>query len=165
MENKRTVEIEVVLEFNDFLRVIFWQSFRKMWFIFLLALILSPLAIYSLLFFKFSPALFFPLMPAIGALLMLWGIYTGAKKSSQAVKGKIQWLFFDDGYETFTPVGTTRNNWESLEEVQEKGKDFLLFPQKPMFIIIPKRFFTTEQIAEFRELLRENLGNKAKLKK
>ncbi len=86
MENKRTIEIEVLLEFNDFLRVIFWQFFRKMWFIFFIALLLTPLAVYSLLFARFTPVMFIPLMPAFAVLLMFWGVYAGAKRSLRAVR-------------------------------------------------------------------------------
>ena len=137
-----------------------------MWLIIPLALVLTPLSIRSIFLAGFSPLYLFTLTPALAVFVILWSIYTSSKKSFQSVKAKIKWRFSEDGYENSTSVGTSNCRWESLEEVEELNKDFLLYPQKPIFIILPKRFFKSEsQISEFRELVHENLGDKAKLKK
>jgi len=45
---EKKIEIEVILEFNDFSRNIFWQTFKRVWLIIPLALLLTSLAIYSI---------------------------------------------------------------------------------------------------------------------
>lgn len=166
---KHTVDIDVLLEYKDFLRNIFWQTFKKTWFIFLLALLLTPLFFYGvfamILTGKFSAGIFLPSLPFIAVLMNLYGVRSSAKKSFENLKGKIQWSFSDEGFKTFTAVGTSENNWEGLEEIKETNNDFLLFIQKPIFIIIPKRCFQNESdILEFKQIVERNLGSKAKLK-
>jgi hypothetical protein len=114
----------------------------------------------------FTPALIIPLMPLIAVLLFEWGIYSGAKRSAEAVKGKIQYSFSRQGFAAFSPVAQSRNDWESLSKVEEKKKDFLFYPQENVFFIIPKNSFQdAEQTARFRRILQETLGEKARLKK
>jgi hypothetical protein len=166
--NAEKIEIEVELIFEDFLRNIFWQSFKNFWFIFLLALVLSPLVIsglYALISAgKFSLLILVPILPMLAALLVLYSIYSSAKQAHARARHKIQWVFSEAGYESFTAIGTSEISWAGIEEIAETSKDFLLFPQKPLFIIIPKRFFSASQLVDFRKLVRENLGSKAKLK-
>ena len=114
---------------------------------------------------KISPAMIFPLLPLLAVLFSQWSVYSSAKRGIDSVRGKTQWVFSDEGFEIFTPIARSDNDWESLEKVEEKKNHFLLCPQKNVSMIIPKRFFQSEeQIQEFRGLVLANLGNKAKLK-
>lgn len=169
MQEKK-IEITVSLTFQDILRNIFWQTFKKVWFIFLLALAFTPfffVGVYSLIIAgKFGALIIMPAVPLFIVLIILFSIYSSAKKSFKSIKGDIKWVFTENGYETVTPIGTSQSNWEGLEEIKETTQDFLLYPQKPIFIVIPKRSFQNEiQMSEFKELVQENLGEKAKLKK
>jgi hypothetical protein len=114
---------------------------------------------------KFSPGFIIPLLPLLVVLMNQWSVYSSAKKSMASVKGKTLWIFSEDDFEVLTPVARNESDWESLEKIEEKSKAFLLYPQQNVFLLIPKRFFESEaQIQEFRELVREKLGSKAKLK-
>lgn len=169
MKETKLIEIEIQPNFKDFWRVIFWQSFKKFWFMYLLTLIISIpvicLSLYALItnpIVKLSPALIIPLLPLLVVLLNQWSVYSGAKSSVASVKGKSQWAFSKDGFEVFTPVVRNQSDWSNLERIEEKKEYFLLYPQKNISIPIPKRFFQSEaQVQEFRELVRHKLGNKA----
>jgi hypothetical protein len=168
MEEKK-VEIEVELTFEDFFRAVFWQSFNISLVLFvILTLLFTPLAIFGVVAMmksgKFSFTILLPLLPLLITLLSLYSIFSSAKNSSKKMKHKVQWTFSDNGYESFTPIGKTDANWSGIEEIKETSKDFLLIIQKPIFVLIPKRFFNEPQITDFREIVSKALGNKAKLK-
>jgi YcxB-like protein len=167
MEEEK-IEIETELTFEDFFRNIYWETLRKTWFIWLIAVFLTPGLVYIVYLMlttgKFSIFILFPAMPIIVVLFNIYSIYTSAKKNAESVRHRIFWSFSESGYETFTPIGKTESSWEGLEEIRESNKDFLLVPQKPLFIIIPKRFFTESQLMRFKQIVRFGLGDKAKLK-
>lgn len=166
------IEANIELEFKDFWEVLFWQTVKSFWIMYLLTFVISipMLIVYPYLLLtspnaKLSPAVIFPLLPLLTVLFTQWSIYSSAKRSIDAVKGKSQWLLSDEGFKVFTAVARSDNSWESLEKVEEKKNHFLLYPQNDVFMIIPKRFFQGEKrIQEFRELVIANLGNKAKLR-
>ena len=162
------INIEVELTFEDFFRNIFWQTLRKTWLIFFLAIILLPLVIFNVYGMvssgKFSPLIFLPFVPVLAVLFVLYSIYSSAKKTAETAKHKIQWSFSDRGYENFTANSKSKVSWNEIEEVIETNKDFLIFPQKPIFIIIPKRFFVDAQIKEVKGIIRQRFARKAKLK-
>jgi hypothetical protein len=173
MEEREPIEINVQLEFKDFWRVLFGETLKNFWFIYLLTLVISLplLAIFFYALFtspgriKFSPVIILPLLPLLTVLVIQWSVYSAAKRSRDAVKGTTRWLFSEDGFETFTPIARSENGWQTLEKVKEKKDCFLLYPQNNIFMVIPHRFFEGEsQIEEFRELVKEQLGSKAKLK-
>jgi hypothetical protein len=171
--DKDVIEITVDLKFVDFWRPLFWQHFRQLWIIYLVAAVISIPALvfvsYALLArpdAKFTPALILPLLPVFIVALDQWAVYSSAQRSVDAVKSKISWQFSTDGYTTSTAMGRADCIWDSLAEIQEKNKEFLLFPQKPIFIVLPKRSFAGEvQIREFRSLILKEMGSRAKLKK
>ncbi len=162
------VEVEIQLKFDDFFRNIFWETLRKMWFVWLVAFFLSPMIVYFIYLMlttgKFSIFILFPLMPIIAVLLSIYSVYTSAKKNAETTRHCIFWSFSESGYETFTAIGKTESSWEGIEEIKESNKDFLLIPQKPLFIIIPKRFFDESQLMRFKQIVSVGLGDKAKLK-
>jgi YcxB-like protein len=168
MEEKK-VEIEVELTFGDFFRAVFWQSFNTRLILFvILTLIFTPLAIFGVVAMmksgKFSFTILLPLLPLFIILLSLYSIFSSAKNSSKKMNHKVQWVFSDDGYKSFTPIGRTEANWNGIDEIKETSKDFLLIIQKPVFVMIPKRFFNESQITDFRAIVSRALGSKAKLK-
>lgn len=171
---EESIEVDVQLEFEDFWRVLFWKTLKRYWHMYFLTFAISLPAI--VIFFyvlltnperiKFSPAILLLLLPLLTVLIVQWSIYTRAKKSDVSLKSKARWVFYRDEFDVFTPVSRSENSWESLVEVEEESKNFLLFLHKDIFMIIPKRFFESDsQIQEFRELVRENLGDRAKLKR
>lgn len=173
MKEKRQIEIDVQLEFKDFWKVLFWKTVKIFWLMYLLTLVISlPLLsvyVYSLTTnpdkVKFSPAIILPALPLLAVLFSQWPIYSAAKHSAASVKGKTKWVFSEDEFEVFSAVSRNESDWQSLEKVEERSEVFLLYPQKNISMLIPKRFFEDEtQIQDFKELVREKLGDKAKLK-
>src|SRR5215210_1804135 len=112
MEEKRSIEINVQLEFQDFWRALFWQTVKRFWLMYLLTLVIT-LPVISMLFYalltkpekiKFSPAFIIPLLPLLVVLMSQWSVYSSAKKSMASVKGKTLWIFSEDDFEVLTPV-------------------------------------------------------------
>jgi hypothetical protein len=50
--------------------------------------------------------------------------------------------------------------WSMFISWTEGKSLFLLFPQPHLYAIIPKRAFSKDQLAEFREILRRNIASK-----
>jgi hypothetical protein len=53
-----------------------------------------------------------------------------------------------------------RLNWSTYIGWAEGESVFVLFPQPRIYVPIPKRAFSTEQLGQFREILRRNIGTK-----
>jgi len=56
-----------------------------------------------------------------------------------------------------TDLGSSRLQWSGFVNWVEEKQVFALFTSPKAFIVLPKRAFTPEQVAEFRELLRQNI--------
>jgi len=50
--------------------------------------------------------------------------------------------------------------WSTYIGWSEANSVFVLFPQPRIYVPVPKRAFTEEQLAEFREILRRNVSKK-----
>jgi len=48
-------------------------------------------------------------------------------------------------------------DWSAYVKWLEEKTIFALFPNPKIFIVIPKRAFTVDQVSEFRELLRQHV--------
>jgi hypothetical protein len=103
-------------------------------------------------------------------LLPLWQVFAifracrGSFTSNSSLRGPVRYEFTDAGIRTSGPAFAGTAAWDCLYEVHETKRYFILLPAKNLFVAIPKRFFeSVEQVTAFRDLLRRNLGGKAKL--
>jgi YcxB-like protein len=166
--DEEKIEIEVELTFEDFFHAIVSRSYNVRWiFVVIALLVIVPLVLFSIIFsyvngkwFVTSVMLGLPILIFSG---VFYNFYRIAKRLATKSKSKIQWSFSDFGYNLVTENGTAQVNWNGVDEIVETTKHFLLIIQNPIYIIVPKRFFTESQITEFRELVRRTLGDKAKL--
>jgi hypothetical protein len=56
-----------------------------------------------------------------------------------------------------SPHGDSQIGWSTFTGWAEEESVFVAFPQPRAFVAIPKRAFTDQQQAEFRETLRRNI--------
>ena len=66
----------------------------------------------------------------------------------------------DAGLRVRTALGESQVAWPAYVGWSEDKSIFVLFPTPRIYIPVPKRAFSDEQVAEFRETLRRNIGSK-----
>lgn len=98
---------------------------------------------------------------SIFIFLIIFVIISAKKNTKQT-----HLVFTQDEINIAVPNVTSQIDWENFRKIQETKNEFLLFSTTPNGSFpIPKRFFQDDnQIQEFRELVREQLGEKAELK-
>ena len=116
----------------------------------------------------FPPTNIFPILIPIGILSftlfsLIWAVTKQAKRSVESIE-QTDYVFNEYGFEAETNSSTVKTLWSKLVKTQETKTDFLLFTQRNLAIPIPKHFLDDNQLVEFKELLHEKLGEKAKLK-
>lgn len=88
-----------------------------------------------------------------------------AYRKLQDFQKDIRYTFSDSGYEISYSKGFSQADWDNLVKVRETSQCFLLYPQKLMFQIVPKRGFSNiHEIRAVRSLISSKLGKKAKLR-
>jgi hypothetical protein len=71
------------------------------------------------------------------------------------------WRFTEEGVHHQTEHGESQNAWSAYVQASENSQFFFLFLGKNMIAPIPKRaFVSTEEQAQFRELLKRKVGFK-----
>jgi len=95
-------------------------------------------------------------------------LYLNIWRQSKIIERSLEksiFVFSDDGVESTSRLASVKVAWETLQKIRELKDYFLFYPQKNVFYIIPKRFFVDEnQLLDFRNLVKEKFGDKAKLK-
>ena len=173
---EKAIEIDVLLELQDYLRANCWFLFRK--FKFFLVILLMVGVVYPILYFTGSigeptknpgESNWVFLIPWGILLLVLVSVYFNSKKalaSHKALQETIHYTFSEEGIQSDAPSSSGYNKWETLREAFETKHNFLLFLADRLMYVIPKRCFQNDgQVREFKNLLSNHLASKAKLKK
>lgn len=66
----------------------------------------------------------------------------------------------EQGFEFHSPHAESKVAWSAYISWGEAKSVFIVMPQPHMYIAIPKRAFAEDEIGEFREILRRNIGKK-----
>lgn len=66
----------------------------------------------------------------------------------------------DQGFDFHNAHADSRVAWSAYIAWGEVKSVFIVMPQPRAYIAIPKRALTDEQLTEFREMLRRNIGSK-----
>jgi hypothetical protein len=170
--SEEIIEIDIKLESLDVLKFIYRMFFGKVNLIAKLSflLIFTILSLVSLseiirvLSGKTDAISGVAYLPIILVCLFIFYIIFVIISSKINAK-QIQIIFTQDEVKIINPTATTQISWENYSEIQETNKDIFLFSTNPSGSFpIPKRFFLNEaQLQNFRELVRDKLGEKAKL--
>lgn len=65
-----------------------------------------------------------------------------------------------EGMSFTTANGHTQMLWEGYVDFQESQKNFLLYTQRNLFFVLPKRALPAEEISSFRELAKSHITTK-----
>lgn len=176
MSENQKIEIEVINTANDYRRVLLMQSYKK----FAIAGILYLIVVIPMLWLTFFGAganpldgknksvIYVMILFAVLPILIASGIYLNIWRQSKAIEKTLEpvnFIFSTDELEIKSKSSSAKTTWDSLQKIQELKEDFLFFPQNNIFYTVPKRSFQSDfQIEDFRNLVREKLGKKAKLK-
>ena len=163
--SKEPIVIDANLEFSDYFRPLFRVFFRRLWYFFIVLVLYSLFSLRELLYGRLNSGNLFSLMPVVLLFVLVWSIFSTAKKFSKAAQGTSRYVFSENEIDINTSNSASQIKWSFFEKVEETKKDFLLFQNKTRFHPIPKRYFKDrEQMNEFKEIVRAQLGEKAQLK-
>ena len=176
----QTVEVELRFEVNDYIRASTRLLFSKPTFVGILALtgLFVLYAMYTIIrdiasmgagqaLAAQAPILLFALIPVV-----LWFSLRrqGARilARQRATEERITYIFSDDGFLQRVSSREGRDEhsggWDTFAKVMETPDDFLLLLPRQGGVFLPKRCFgSDEKIALFRDLVRRNMGDRAKL--
>lgn len=174
--DEKIIEIEVVNTAHDYRRVLFQQQWKR---IILIAIIYLLIIVPTLWLTMFGAGAnpsesksndilivmsLFGILPILMAVSIYFGVWKQAEKVSKVIE-KATYTFSEQCIVAVTDSSFSQVNWNRLSKIRETEKDFVFYPQENVFFVIPKRFFQNEkQISNFRKLVNEKLGDKAKLR-
>ena len=128
--------------------------------------VLGAAVVVTLLIALTDPAKRREMLPAwifLGAVLLL-GVLVRSKvfyrmqfNRTKALHAPIHFEAGDDGVVFRSQRGESTTKWEGLEKWRESKGSFLLYPQRRLFFVVPKRVLDVGQVAAFRELLRKHI--------
>jgi hypothetical protein len=85
-------------------------------------------------------------------------------KSSPIMQNEMEYTITDEYIESSNPLSGGRISWDGIIKAVESDTEFLLYASSKFSNFLPKRVFASaEQINIFRGLVKEKLGEKAKL--
>lgn len=173
MSEEVLVELEGQLELGDFVRASYWYLFRKLRLVLIIFFLVG--VVYPIMYFAgaFGPEQTgqsrwsFLIIPAL-VTFMVGGTYFSARRqflSNAALRQHLRFVFSTGGFDSTGPLSSGHSSWQLIRNAYETGSSFLLFISNNHVHAFPKRFFKgAEQVTAFRQLLRSNLGSRAKLK-
>jgi hypothetical protein len=88
----------------------------------------------------------------------------GLVRSKPTVLEPLTYDFFPSGSSWIGPTGSGTFQWKTFIRIQETKEQFLLYPQKSLANIVPKRSFQSDaDLQRFRQLVRENFQGQLNL--
>lgn len=173
MEERKKIEIDIKLESSDVLKFILRMFYGRSTFMLVASILtfcfvfplLSLLVIIRVLSGEAHTISGFAYLPLFGLAIFIFLIVFVIISSKKNAK-QTHLIFMDEEINVVAPNVTSQISWTNYRKIQETKTDFLLFSTNPNGSFpIPKHFFESEdQIQEFRELVRDKLGDKAELK-
>jgi YcxB-like protein len=166
--DEKTIEIEVLIEFKEYLKLAYVNFIRKMWFVF------SILPLFYIIGFIFQvskgvsvndflPSLPFLILPFALLIVVYWSAKRNMK-TSPVLKRASKYQFSENRINVKSEIFDSSLSWENIIKAQEKANIIILYTTQNAGFFLPVRCFENEsQIVEFKELVRRKLGNKAKL--
>lgn len=175
MDEEREIVIHVELTAADYRRV-YWRQGRLIFLSFLAFVVLIGLVTFLFAIYLFtSPipgpkkflALIIPLIflmfVSLVPIQILVNLWIRSKKLSEMAEPSVV-TFSAHQVKGESPSSTIQTLYTRYVKVVETETDFVFFPQKQLFQLVPKRFFADHaDISELRRRLVLNLGQKAKV--
>ena len=73
------------------------------------------------------------------------------------LRNELKYSFSDEGIAAEGPTYRSNLTWSGLHRIEETRHAFLLFHDKTVAQVLPKRFFSADGIGAFREIIRTNV--------
>lgn len=169
MENDQRIEIEIDVKADDYRRILFWHN-RPQILIYLIGFFLGIVMLVFVIFDEDTNAnyllkigCYFILFTMPWSLFfVIFSIWRRSKLlEKKSEKSKIN--FDNYGVEINSETTSFKTTWDRYNEIYETKDDIVLSQLKGSIFQIPKRFFnSSDQITEFKNLVIEKLGEKAK---
>jgi hypothetical protein len=167
MNQETSLNVDVLLEFRDYLRANLWFLFKSLKWLVLIAMLSPFIALYSWTQNPGTipwPAL---ILPAI-LLFAVLATYLGAKRSmasNKSLQENIHYTFSENGIDAVAVSSSGHTSWANVYRAVETTHNFLIFISRNQMFVIPKRYFHDEQkMRILRNLLQHHLPGKTKLK-
>jgi hypothetical protein len=163
------LELDVQLEFGDYLRFQYYDSFRRLWWtipFFLLGSMVSAVLFVISAYYQDSYLLRdiipFSSLIFLGGIFLFASPYLTSKREFEvnaALRQVIHYRFLETHLETISPRRRGKLPWTKVQEVRETGTAFFLYTAGTGAFIMPKREFPGEaEVMSMRELLIVILG-------
>ncbi len=173
MNEREPIEIDIKLDGKDVLKFLYKLFFGRSilmqivaFFVFCLILPLLSLNVIIRLFSAQANTIagfaYLPLFALAIFIFVIVFVILSSKKNAKKTH-----LIFTEGGINITSINVASQiKWENYRKIRETKTDFFMFSTTPNGSFpIPKRCFKNEsQIQEFKDLVREKLGDKAELK-
>jgi hypothetical protein len=171
------LEVDCQLQFSEFYHALRWDAWRRFWWLYCTLIIgafgfgmvhvFHSISVSS--FNAFEAILYTVGFPALLGGVFYYSVYRFAQQQFRTGSGfreQRHYIFFEEGVETSTSVSSGRSAWTLLYKVFETRESFFFFGSMASFTILPKRTLETEdRVQLLRNLIRQNVGAKAKLLK
>ncbi len=176
MNTRNPIEIDIELTEADFWRVSFASRIKRFLLVTAIYLPVMMLITYFTAFGTGANPFYEKNWLILIALFIICAVpvaflpasYSSLRKLSRklaAATEKTHFTFSENETETKSSLRSSKLSWENYEKIQETEEDFICHLNNYSFHTVPKRFFKDDQqINEFRDLVREKLGDRAKLK-
>ena len=171
MSVDKRIKVDFETNVEDWRRVLIWYSWKRMLIEYVLIIVLGVPFLYffgiNLLDLKNNGFVTFSYFFTLVTLL-IFSIYFGIWRKAEKLKKIAEpatAIFSDKGLKTISNSSSSEKTWERFSNIFETKEDFIFYLMENVFFTIPKRFFQdANQTTELRQLFREKLGEKAKLK-
>ena len=170
------IEIEVDLIPDDYRRTLYWYHKTRLIINGLIATFIGIVCGFAGVYFMVTSVALEPsfanvfliilaiLLPGLFFLLAAHLNIRSQVKNIMRMVETTKFTFTSHRLEMVSHSSSSQIAWRKLFKVCETKDAFIFFVQKNLFYPVPKRFFQNpQQVDEFRELLVDNLGDKAKL--
>ncbi len=167
--NDKEIQIEVLIDFGEYLKLAYINLFKKLWFFWIILFLVVGFTLFNAKNQNLN-AILISLVPIFCIIIFLIAsVYWSASrnmKNSPALSQKVRYKFSEFGVEVVGDSFESRMKWEMIIKAVEKANLILLYGTKQSAFMLPLRCFKNEQqIQAFKELISKNLGDRAYLKK
>jgi hypothetical protein len=163
------LELDVQLEFEDYLRFFYYDSLLKMWWLipfFLLGCCISAVLLgvsaYNQDSYLLRDIVPFTSMLFLGGVFLLAGPYFSSRRDfavNSSLRLPIHYVVRESYLQSASPRRTGKLPWDKVILARETGSSFLIYTATAGTLILPKTAFTSEsQMMSLRELLIVILG-------
>lgn len=171
MNSQTKVDAVIDLQLADLLRANYWHFFSKGSIRFLMPLYLLVVVAGTIVFFLNGASsiwsAFVSLAMILMAVVLIATVYFQTKRNFSDLKEfqkNVRYTFSFDGYEVSDDKSSAHVSWDAILRAVETKHGFNLFFHRMFFHTVPKRCFRQpSDIQAMREILKQNLGVKAKV--